>query len=629
MSPELEEANPLQIPTDIPVDENREEFFEYDKARIRINQLISEWSTLIAKAESRRKERYTDLDIEALRQSGDIQEDETFIPDRIIDTNIMREKPDYMSFLKQSNRLAIFRCIDDPRVKTDKIEIEFTEGLTYKGWYRQFDRLIDGALLHGWDSIEVVYDPNKPLKVCFEHIGHDRLYFNTKVSDIQDSEFVLRRYDSTVMRLESFVAKNGFDAEQVAILTEKNKQTKRRDEIITYFKGFFKYQEVVYVFWYSQDGQLRNWLKAPEKLRLGLQVLDSSVPPNNSQMLSDANNFNSSPALLSTPSWVDQDLNMVPTFLFLYKDDESETIVDHKGRAFLDGPVQEAATAITSAHVNGTLRASNVYGSPETDDGESSEVKQLDIQLMHGGLYNRPIKFFRTEYPDSTNLQALGYLGAHNSQQTGKVNFAVMNRKDSRKTAEELEQSKSESSRLGSTNIAGFSEFVREFLSFTWLIVKSQALQNKVDFLQIEQDITMPSPAGPIPTGQTELVNDMELIDHLYELRPAGDIDVVKRQETLQQMMQDWPVIQSTPLAQQFLLDFISLRYPEQASKYMKILQEGDQGKNLVMALSTLLQGALTPEEITAMPPEMQAKLQQIQQQVVAYLQPQPTAKAQ
>src|SRR5436190_16632285 len=109
-----------------------EELFTYDKARIRINDIIDSWSGEIKETEKRRAERYVDMDIESLRQSKDIQEDETFIPNRVIDTNIMRETPEFMAFLKQSNRLAIFRCISRPGTQVDNIETDFTKGLTYQ-----------------------------------------------------------------------------------------------------------------------------------------------------------------------------------------------------------------------------------------------------------------------------------------------------------------------------------------------------------------------------------------------------------------------------------------------------------------------------------------------------------------
>ncbi len=171
--------NVLESPAAEPII-GAEDFFDYEKAKIRINDIIDSWATEVKDTESRRNERYIDLDVEALRKSGTIQEDETFIPNRVIDTNISRELPEFLAFLKQSNRLAVFTCISDPNTPTDNLERDFTKGLTYQGWYKDFKRLIDGASLHGWDSIEVVFDETKPLHVGFEHIGHDKLFYSRK-----------------------------------------------------------------------------------------------------------------------------------------------------------------------------------------------------------------------------------------------------------------------------------------------------------------------------------------------------------------------------------------------------------------------------------------------------------------
>ncbi len=147
-----------------------EDYFIYEKAKIRINDIIDSWSGLCSQAQQRRNERYIDLNIEELRKSGSILPDETFIPQRVIDINMSRELPEFLSFLKQSNRLAIFTCVSDPNIQTDNLEKDFTKGLTYEGWYKDFKKMIDGAQLHGWDSVEVVYDESKPLHVGFEHV---------------------------------------------------------------------------------------------------------------------------------------------------------------------------------------------------------------------------------------------------------------------------------------------------------------------------------------------------------------------------------------------------------------------------------------------------------------------------
>jgi len=609
-------VNPESNPPDY------DELFDYSKAKIRINRMIDDWRAECDATEKRRKERYVDLDIESLRQAGDIQKDETFVPNRVIDTNIMRELPEFMAFLKQSNRLAIFNCVSNPEVQTDNIEIAFTKGLTYQGWYKQFKKMVDGASLHGWDSIEVVFDETKPLHVGFEHIGHDRLFYNIKCSDIQDSEFLIRKYDVTLLRLQSFKAK-GFDPAQVDKIFQTNTARRKRDETVVIYKVFHKFNNCVYVEWYSRDSNVDNWLKEPEKLKIGIGEQQS--PGGELQQIDIA----AGQGGMSPPKiWVDKEVDLYPTFQYLYKDDECETITDHVGRGFLDAPMQEAHTAIVSGFVNGLLRAANVYASPTTDDGESADIKQLDVELTHGGIYSKPLNFFHTDYPDVSVLTAMQYLSTMNAQSTGKTSFAVSNRKDSRKTAKELSLAEKEEQQTESVGLADFSEDLRAIFSFTWIIVQSQALQGKIPFLQKQVPIMIPTPVpGPmgvemqmIESGEMESVNDNEVIAETYEIRPAGDVDVIERKNKIQQMQIDWPVIQTTALAPKFLEEYVRLSYPDKAETYTKILEQGDVGKQLVASLSTLLQAFTSPEDIKSLNPQQLQQLDQIKMQVEQYL---------
>lgn len=610
----------LEEPNIVNPDQDAEmsELFEFARAKIRIDQLISDWSSECADTERRRDERYIDLDIEALRQKGDIQKDETFVPNRVIDTNIMRELPEFMAFLKQSNRLAIFNCLSNPDISTEKLEIEFTKGLTYLGWYKQFKKLVDGAELHGWDSIEVVFDASKPLHVGFEHIGHDRLFYNRKCSDIQDSELLIRKYDITLLRLLKFKEK-GFNPDQIDLILQTNAARRKKDETVNIYKVYFKFNNCVYVCWYSKEANTTGWLKDPDKLRLGIAEQVEESPGSADSMQIDIA-IQGGAALPNTLKWIDKDIDTYPIFQYLYKDDECETITEHVGRGFLDLPMQEAHTAIATGFVNGLTRASNVYASPSTDDGESADIKQLDVELVNGGVYNKPLNFFHTDYPDVSVLTGMQYLSTLNAQNTGKTSFAVSNRKDSRKTAKELALAEKEEEQVESVGLADFSEDLRAILSFTWLIVQSQALQGKISFLTKTVPVTVQTAQGPVQSGETEIVNDNEIINQRYDVRPAGDVDVIERQKKLQQMQTDWPVIQTTGAKNLFLEDFVRLRYPDKAEAYIKAIREGDQAKQLIMSLAALVKGFASPADISALDPQQKQQLQQIEQQVTQYL---------
>jgi hypothetical protein len=67
----ITEEQPQEVQTPEPLFE----LFDFEKAKVRLNARISEWeSGLVAKAALNRKERYVDLDIEALRKMGTLSQ---------------------------------------------------------------------------------------------------------------------------------------------------------------------------------------------------------------------------------------------------------------------------------------------------------------------------------------------------------------------------------------------------------------------------------------------------------------------------------------------------------------------------------------------------------------------------
>jgi hypothetical protein len=561
------------------------ELFDYEKAKIHINNIIGMWSEDIQEAKLRREERYADLDVDELRRNGDIAEDETFIPDRVIDKNIKRERADIMAFLNAGFRLGIFDCISHPGLDTRQLEREVTRGLTYKGWYREFERTADGALLHGWDFLEIVFDETKALHVGFEHKGFDKVFYNKKCATLQDSERVLVLYEITINRLFEFKDTFGFDGPMIDTIVKPREEGARRNDTIKLYKHFFKYKNCVYISWLILDEAFAtNWLKPPDKLRLGIKSSDT------------------------TGEFIDEEIDTYPLFTFLAIDDEQEALSDHKGLGFLDSPIQEATTALTTAFVNGSMRSANVYSCVAQDDDSSAEVKQLDTILVPGGIYKRKLDFFNQPAPDISMLTGITYLNTKNAEERGKIATSVSNRKDSRKTAEELKQSSEEQTKITSTKVATFSEFLREVLTFGWRIIQSQALADQIILLykQVGQ-----SPIDGSPIFQ----NDHHVISQEFDIRPAGDTDVIQAKEKEMKFQQDWPVFQQIPgLRDMVLIDYIKVRWPERADDYIGAMMRGDIGRNTTSGLLEIIKGTLDPQEIAMLSPQdKQALIQQLQ----------------
>src|SRR3990167_6638641 len=181
----MDSTNVVSLDQNIP--DEAELRFDFDKSKVYLKKIISQWDTELLVTKSNRLKRDVDIDSEDLRKRGDIAPDETFIPDRTIELNIRREQPSYASYLVQSRRLGIFRCKSQPGLDSQRLEIEFTNGLRYPGWISPWFKEVDGTQAHGWDSIEVIFDEDKPLHVALEHIGHDKLFWVEGTEKLQDA----------------------------------------------------------------------------------------------------------------------------------------------------------------------------------------------------------------------------------------------------------------------------------------------------------------------------------------------------------------------------------------------------------------------------------------------------------
>ncbi len=615
--------------------EEQDNLFNFDQAKIRLQKLEDSWRGELTETDRRRLTRDINVSTRALRDSGKLQPDETIIPIRLCDTNIKREQPAYINYLKGTGRLAVFRCDDDPAQDTQLLETEFSNGLMYPGWDTPHFKVLDGSQTHGWDSIEVAFDSSKRLHVVHEQIGHDNLYFGLDSIDIQACGLIIRRYSWTKFQAIQAVKKFGFNFDAVMELITKKQPTSRTGTDVDcnffIYKCYFKWQDVVYVAWYNRE--CSKWIKEPAKLYMGRkkQVQVTTQVPQQVPSIVLAGGGKTARVMVTQmvpqtiTEWQDIEETDYPVVILPYNETEQQTIVAHKGRVFYDQYKQEGVTAIASGYVNGMLRAANIYGSVAGDPSSTAAPRQLDTSLAHGKLYDRKVEFFHTDYPDPSTLTALNYFEAQNANEVGQVAYAASNRKDSRKTAAEIDASQQQQAELSSVAVSLYSTFLCKVYTITWLVVQSQALQGKIKFLLIPD----PNPA-PVQIGQEQpmnqepaLVNNMAVIGRTYLVKAAGDTDVINRAQRISQMKTDWPVIATTPLAMPFLSELIRLSYPDMAGKWVPILQNRTPERQALQALSQAFTQLVNPAAIKALPPQQQQQLAQLDQMVTNVLNPQ------
>jgi hypothetical protein len=509
-------------------------------AQAKLKSLEGEWTQEIAETKRRRDVRYQECDIKKMRALKQLAPDAVYTPRRIADKNIRRELAPDVAYISQARDLAKFQPMGEFSFPIEPLEREFTRLNKHRQWQRPFFQVDDGSKTHGWDAVETLFDPAKPGHSCTRHIGHEFLIFPTDICDIQEAPYVEVLYATTITELESYTEDFDFDPAQVSKVKEKLKSLEGKGESkVTLKKVYFKEEEdgqcVVYVGWGCEEAD--DWLLAPDRLSLG----------------SDAPEYE------------------YPIDILEYDISENEVIAEAKGRVFLDEPDQEACTQILSRYVTRWIRSTYVMTSPK-NVGDETSSKQTDMELGDGKHICEPTEWFNIDPPDPTGLGAMQAIVAQNSDEAGQVSYAVNNRKDSRKTATEVQSAEKQGATLGGVRVTLLSDFMASVLTRRWNILKAQVLAGKI--------------ASTIPGWQNYYNYEPG-----FNVLPAGDVEVVRRAEIVQAMKQDWPVIQQTAAAEDFLKDLMRFGpYGENAEKYIAAIGRGNRKDNLIEGMKKAIE---------------------------------------
>lgn len=516
---------------------------------------------LTNKNESSRKLRYAEIDIEAEREAGRLQPDELYIPLHIIDTNIRREQSPYVQYVVQSPRAVICKDPSKPSDDLQVLEADLTEKLRYEGWQTAMFANIDGFQANGYSIMEVVQDQNAPGEVSYEAVQYNDFAFTTDTRDMQAVEMVMRSYYFTKTRLLELCGdvnnpqSSDFIREQVQKLIDQepnssdsveNADIKDRS-LYKIFKVMFRIKGIVNVAWCCPE-KCDGWLRVPRPLYIGRRKL---VQPTTLQKLGGMASqlMTGQPQL---PQHQEEYEKNFPYIVFPYLISENDTIQQLKGRIFLDQDLQEATSSMLSSAVTQARRAAGMYFSKDVTDPNDDLLMQKNVFFQSGCIINSKVQAFNLNAPDPGIFSAINMLMAVNQNETSQVNFAVNNRKDSRKTAKEISTAEQQQGQLSTVQVVLFSIALTQMYRLMVDVIKSRVAAG---LIQVDEVVA-------------------PLYARKFTIKPSGDVDVILRQQRIQQMTQAWPVIQNTPLAQAFLSDLIGLMFPEQAAKYQMILQQ-------------------------------------------------------
>lgn len=594
----------------------KDDVWKFEVHKHKLVSLESDWGEIIRDTQNNRDDRYMDVDVKRLRTTGELLPDEIVDVKRVIHNNVSREKGPYMSYLTQPRRSLVLHCTSDPRIKSDVQEKEFTRVSRYKNWTRSYFKCLDGGQVQGWSAIQTKFDLKMPGHFKRKYIARDRLLFPKRTVDLDKVEYIVIIIDVTMSQLTDWVEEFGFDEEQVRMVVQKEGRgdvSNTKEEIVTIREIQYKAKDGTVMCGYY-NVECTDWLKQPEPLYLGIQ--EKQVQPIESGLgplhLELQGAMQQQPVLQKV---YEKEYNVD---IYIYVDDECETIVEHKGRAFLDKYVQIAQTCIWSSFINKLVRSSNTYGSPKNSDPNNVGVPKIEkaVKLVNGAFYSSAVEFWAFPAPDMTAVAASQAISSENANDMQQTAFQVINRKDSRKTKEELKQAEDQQHQITSVPLTLWADFVTSVESKGWRIVQSRAKNGLLpEFMAV--------PPAAQENGAANVALEQQarqyLLDQIYDCRAAGDVDYIERKEKVQTMQAFWPLVASTGLSGIFLGDLLVTAFPDDGPRWQKTLMDTAQQPSVIKALVTAMQGVLKEYGPTMKPDEI-AGINQVLQQALQSL---------
>jgi hypothetical protein len=565
------------------------------------SQYISSHGAVEATTVTNRRLRSNKADVEQMRSAGLLQENQTFIGVRLINQNINQALPPLLSYLKQSPRMATFVPGDN-----SYLDQEFTRVLQYPGWEIPYIEVLDGAELNGIGYMMVKADNTKLGGVSMETIPFNEIVYDRRLKSLQDSPAVLIKHVITAVSFYHWDSFENFDKNSDAYKAIAKRLLSEEvnvigDDLVIY-ETFVKVNGFVYRGWYYKDS--RQWLKQPLPFSNGIE---ESVPEINIDPM----------AMTSEPTYVNKPVHLTyyPIAVKRSEIKENRKHDEAEGRAVEDYHKQEAATTLMTAAVNGCTQAANTMWSPDGANLDGVAPAQLQYKIKNNAIWKTPMKAFTAPWPDPMIFKGIEVITQQNAMENNQVAWAVNNRRDSRKTATEIEAAQQQQGMLTGTAALVFSIFLRDVLTMTWPIVQSDAKKGSIKFL-----IEVSDPA-----------EKEAILSKQYEVKPAGDIDFVEKQQRITNIQQDLPMFQGTPIGQEMMKEYVRLRYPEKYDQWSKILSQGNDSQ-LIQGLGQALQAVVTDEATGQLKPEFAAEaqsFQQLQQAVEQRLAQQPNATQQ
>lgn len=538
---------------------------------------------VLSKVETSRQIRFMPHVAPAMKAKGELKQGETYIPVRLVDTNIRKEHPEVVKYLTQPARTLVLSPKDADKLPSETaqepLERDFTDKARYENWETPWIKGYDGAATFGYDAVRVDFDLDYEGHFVVTHVGRENLVIDTEIEgSLNAQEMVGLRVPMTGFEILEHVESGNFDADaanQLIASVEGKSDQDNVNKILNVshdvYEILFKVVEdgetYVYTAWWAKG--CSGFLSKAAKLFLGRR--DMAKPIRSSNGIQDFEPF------------YEKDYNV---FLIRYSETENSRLNAIKGRVELDEADQDAASALLSSIVNGAIASVPVYMAPAQNpsdpDMAAKPPKVVSKKMANELILDKPTNFQTKPGPDTTLLSSYQMLMGKNAAEQSRVDIAAKNRRDSRKTAAEIKATTAEANERSNVQLVLFSQTYVAAYSLCFSIYRNRVLLGRI--------------------AASETVKAL-LAAVRYNLRSAGDVDVVERQAKEEKLRAYAPMVAGTPLALVFLKRMLIHAFPEMSEEIEKALQEHSQDKGLIQTLHTMVkqlstgpEGELKPE---------------------------------
>ena len=531
-----------------------------DQLVARCGVLVDNWSKISDSIDTNRDAEALDITPQEARARGIVVGNETYVGRRIIATNIQREMPTYIKYLSGSYRHITAIALDNtPVTVLSALEEDFTLSFRVGNWLEQHIQALSSFALQGRGVFMVIPSMGE-LNTALVYIPPEDFVFPLDTRDLQFAPLIGIRYSISVDQFKAWRKNYQWEEEACNKIIDANPEADRVQTMYPVYLMLMKTDTGVQAFWFHKESN--QLLRTPYAYNAGFMNGDGTAA-------------------------VTRDYPIFPVY---YQITENPKIIERKGRAHADMHDQEAMTMLWTSSVNASMRSSELYiGLDETGNTENPEIVQTEFIMEPGKILKRPVKFYSPPAPDGSILATAQALRVENSAQAGQVDFAAQARKDSRKTATELDLAKSQTDDTQAVSLTMFASGYRGAMQFQWLVLQ----------------FNLKSGYNTTFMADRPEIREVLKTAKIY-VTPSGDVDFVERQTKLKLYTQYYSLVQGTALAPFFLQKMLELAFPKEYPQMAGLLS--DNSKQMGTALLQIVEN-LPPGTV---PPDQAVKLQEI-----------------